>query len=378
MIDPAAPRARLILEDGAIFEGLSLGATRDAVGEVVFNTSMTGYQEMLTDPSYKGQLLVLTYPLIGNYGFNRRDFEASRAQPAGLIVRQPCFEPSHNASEQDLGSYLRAENLSAIYDLDTRALTLKIRSKGAMMGMITTRTDLDAALQDLRAAPRYGGQRFVEPQRMDKYNAPPVAADAKSPLKVALIDYGVKFNIVRLLNARGCDVRLAPYDADFGARVADLDVDGVVFSPGPGDPQLESAPGEGLRAALWRGVPVFGICLGHQLLAREFGAQTYKLKFGHRGGNQPVQDLASGKIKITAHNHGYAVSADDFPPELKITHINLNDNTVEGLAHKSLPLLTIQYHAEAAPGPTDAEYLFDQFVKMVAAYRLSKLSKESR
>ena len=366
--------AHLILADGTTYAGVGLGADKDAIGEVVFNTSMTGYQEMLTDPSYRGQLLVFTYPLIGNYGINKHDFEADTVQPNGVIVRQACDLPSHNASEYSLDAYLKKEQISGIAELDTRAITTKIRAKGAMMGMITTREDVASALADLRAAPNYNQQAMVSAARQQEYS-PHTATKPAQIFKVALVDYGVKNNIVRLLNKRGCDVYTIPYDADFGARIGELNVDGVVYSPGPGDPEFESLDGKIIRELLDKGVPVFGICLGHQLLAREFGATTYKLKFGHRGGNQPVKELETGDVAVTAHNHGYAVHAESIPAELAITHINLNDNTVEGIRHKELPLITIQYHAEAAPGPTDAEYIFDRFLELVKAYKATQVNQ---
>lgn len=372
--------AYLVLEDGSVHRGESFGAPRPGPGEVVFNTSMTGYQEVLTDPSYAGQLVTLTYPLVGNYGINPQDFESRQIRVAGLIIREHCDRPSHGRSDRTLDEFLRSQDIPGICGVDTRAITRRLREHGVMMGLLTTDSP-EAALAQLRAMPRYDEQDLVRtvsaPERYRWGNDGPetAAAGMDSPAataggppryRILVTDVGLKYNILRLLRQRGCEVIALPA-ATPAADLLALKPDGILLSPGPGDPQLLDYVVGNVRQILGR-VPVMGICLGHQLVARALGADTFKLKFGHRGGNHPVKDLATGRVYITAQNHGFAVNPDTLPAGLAVSHINLNDGTVEGLRHRDLPLFTIQYHSEASPGPRDNEYLFDQFLRMVSEF----------
>ena len=386
----------LVLEDGSVFTGTRLGAEGETTGEVVFNTSMTGYQEMLTDPSYGGQILVPTYPMIGNYGTSEADVESTRIQVNGFVVRDDCEEPSHPLSEGTIHDYLVDNGIPGISGVDTRAITRKLRSAGVMMGIITPNDDVETALTTLSKAPRYGEFDVVENVSTDDIYEWTGDAGEKSRaffdlrdrarqggmgidvergigqrdlgdnyMKVVVNDYGVKLNILRSLRARGCEVIVVPDDAS-AEDILGHKPDGVMLSPGPGDPELldrSVATAKGLAGK----VPMMGICLGHQVIARAFGASTFKLHFGHRGGNQPVKDLESGRVYVTAQNHGYAVDADGLPDSLEVSHINLNDQTIEGLRHKDMPIMTIQYHSEASPGPHDSEYLFDRFIGLIRA-----------
>ena len=365
----------MVLEDGSSYEGIRLGAEGEAVGEVVFNTSMTGYQEMLTDPSYGGQILVPTYPLIGNYGVNPEDSESGRIQVNGFVVRQDCDEPSHPLSTGTVHDYLLANGIPGVAGVDTRAIARKLRSRGVMMGIVTPREDAVAALDVLRASPRYGEVDVVSEVSTDEayeWDGAAGAASVRSldpraerrgPL-IVVTDYGVKLNILRCLYRRGCGVVVVPDDAS-AELILSHNPDGVVLSPGPGDPRLLDAATETAAKLLESGPPVMGICLGHQVIASALGASIFKLKFGHRGGNQPVRDTETGRVYVTAQNHGYAVDSDGLPPDVAVSHVNLNDGTVEGLRHTRLPVMTIQYHSEASPGPHDSEYLFDRFLEMV-------------
>ena len=376
-IRETAPPAWLVLEDGSVHRGEALGAELSGYGEVVFNTSMTGYQEVLTDPSYAGQLVTLTYPLVGNYGINPQDFESSRIRVAGLITREHCDQPSHGRSDRTLDEFLRSQNIPGISGVDTRAITRRLREHGVMMGMLTTESP-ETALARLAQMPRYDDQDLVrtvtasESYRWSAAGPQAFAADAAAlddadsgqpRPRIVVTDVGLKYNILRLLRERGCEVIAVP--ADTGAvDILAMRPSGILLSPGPGDPQLLDYVVDNVRQLLGR-TPVMGICLGHQLVARALGADTFKLKFGHRGGNHPVQDLNTGRVYITAQNHGFAVNPDTLPPGLEVSRINLNDGTVEGLRHRDLPLFTIQYHSEAAPGPRDNEYIFDEFLEMV-------------
>lgn len=358
------PDARLVLADGSVFEGTSIGVSGHADGEVVFNTSMTGYQEMLTDPSYAGQLLVLTYPIIGNYGINDAVEESSRIQPTGLIVREAADCPSHLLSTGTLDDYLKARGVIGIQGVDTRAITRRIRQHGVMPGTITTHESAAAAAQRLRSMPDYDNVNWVSTVTTDHVYDWDTASNAH---RVALLDGGVKRNIMRQLAARGCSVRIFPATARAEDILA-LKPDGIVLSPGPGDPRLlEGMVGEARQ--LIGKAPILGICLGHQIAAQALGAGTFKLPFGHRGGNHPVQDVLTGEVTITAQNHGYAVDADGLASSAYVSHINLNDQTVEGIALRDEPLLTIQYHSEACPGPLDNAAIFDRFVSMMATVR---------
>ena len=363
---PANP-ASLVLEDGSVFQGYAFGAEKSAYGEVVFNTSMTGYQEMLTDPSYAGQIVVATYPMIGNYGVNEQDFESRRVQVSGYVVREHCAEPSHSLSTATLDEFLSSQGVGGISGVDTRAITRRLRSKGVMMGMIAVDETKESVLERLRRLPRYGEVDFVEKVSTDQ----PYGWDQKSEgessssrkYRIVVDDYGLKYNILRMLRSRGCEVVAVPAGSS-ADDILDRSPNGVVLSPGPGDPELLDYAVDTAKGLVGR-VPILGICLGNQVLARAFGGKTFKLKFGHRGANHPVRDLASGLVHITAQNHGYAVDPDSLPPEIEVSHVNLNDGTVEGLRHTSLPIMSIQYHSEAAPGPLDNEYIFDRFLEMV-------------
>jgi carbamoyl-phosphate synthase small subunit len=360
-----ASPAYLILEDGSVHQGEAFGADTTGHGEVVFNTSMTGYQEVLTDPSYAGQLVTLTYPLVGNYGINQEDIESRRIQVAGLIVREHCDQPSHGRSKITLHEYLRSQGVPGISGVDTRAVTRRLRERGVMMGIITNQAP-ESTLARLKEIPRYGDLDLVRTVTTERRYAWDDPGGEPNPTthRILVTDSGLKYNILRLLRRRGCEVIALPATTTAEEMLA-LQPSGVVLSPGPGDPQLLDYIVENVRKLLGR-TPIMGICLGHQLAARALGADTFKLKFGHRGANHPVKDLSNGKVYITAQNHGYAVDPNTLPSNLEITHINLNDGTVEGLRHRDLPLFTIQYHSEASPGPQDNEYLFDQFLKVVA------------
>lgn len=359
-------RTRLVLANGRVFVGEQLGAVGEATGEIVFNTSMTGYQEMLTDPSYGGQLLVLTYPLVGNYGINSSDIESSAIQPSGLIIRSHCQTPSHNLSEGSLNYYLAKRGVAGITEVDTRAITLTIRDKGAMMARITPAEDVDKVVRELAKA-SYAEQELTEQQSWTDISEQLTYVGDKP--KIAIVNYGVKNSLIRLISEQNSEVDVLGYE-NWAEHFDKKQYDGLVFSPGPGNPEHVSVGGDALfRRLLADGLPIFGICLGHQILAQEMGGATYKLKFGHRGGNQPVQDVRTKRVYLTAHNHGYAVSADGLPSELEVTHININDGTIEGLRHKTKPVMSVQYHPEAAPGPHDAEYLFGEFLAMVEAHR---------
>jgi carbamoyl-phosphate synthase small subunit len=371
------------LEDGSVHQGETFGAEApgggEVVGEVVFNTSMTGYQEVLTDPSYAGQLVTLTYPLVGNYGINPSDVESRQIQVSGLIVREHCDRPSHGGSETTLHEYLRSQGIPGIAGVDTRAITRRLRNQGVMMGLITSEAP-ESALARLAESPRYDSVDYVrrvttEQQYRWDGPDPDLGPDlTASGHRILVTDAGLKYNILRLLRRRGCEVIALPA-ATSAQEMLDLEPAGILISPGPGDPQLLDYMVNNVKTLLGR-VPIMGICLGHQLVARALGADTFKLKFGHRGANHPVQDLRSGRVYITAQNHGYAVDPDTLPDGLEASHLSLNDGTVEGLRHRDLPLITIQYHSEAAPGPQDNEYLFDQFLDMVAQASPDKGGRE--
>ena len=362
-------KALLVLEDGAVFEGRPFGAATRTHGEVVFNTSMTGYQEALTDPSYAGQILVMTYPLQGNYGVNRIDVESRRIQVRGFVVREDCETPSHWRSEGTLHDYLAQRGIPGISGVDTRALTRRLRSVGVMMGTITSDESPQDALARLREMPRYDNVDFVpEVSTESPYDWPDDGplAQPEGPTAgphIVVVDLGVKYNILRILHGLGCRVTAVPCRST-AEDVLALRPDGVVLSPGPGDPAFLDYVVRSTEGLLGK-APIMGICLGHQVLGRAFGASTFKLKFGHRGANHPVRDLATGRIYITAQNHGYAVDADGLRGGAEVSHVNLNDGTVEGLRHRELPVLTIQYHSEASPGPLDNMYLSERFLAMV-------------
>ena len=376
--------ALLVLEDGTAFAGRPLGAAgrpggQATHGEVVFSTAMTGYQEMLTDPSYAGQILTLTYPLAGNYGINGEDVESKRIQVRGLVVREACDLPSHWRSDMTLHEYLASQDVVGISGIDTRALTRRLRRAGVMMGTITVDETVEEALARLRSLPPYGETDYArqvtagEPYDWPGEGKPcpgRVSADLSAPAgtatrHVVVMDTGLKYNILRLLRLRGCRVTAVPCTTSADDLLA-LAPDGIVFSPGPGDPALLDYAVATVKSLIGK-KPVLGICLGHQLLGRAFGAKTFKLKFGHRGANHPVKDLLTGRVYITAQNHGYALDPDGLSSGLEVSQVHLNDGTVEGLLHRSEPLLSIQYHSEASPGPLDNVYVFDRFLQMIEA-----------
>ncbi len=363
-------KALLVLEDGSVFEGMAFGALpgKGAHGEVVFNTSMTGYQEALTDPSYAGQILVMTYPLQGNYGINRQDVESKRIQVRGFVVREECPLPSHWQSEMTLHEYLATNGVPGIAGVDTRALTRRLRSVGVMMGAIAIDEPAESALARLRDLPRYDNVDFL-PEVSTEVPYQWTVEDENRRPHIAVLDLGVKYNILRILSGLGCRVTALPCRTDAEDILA-LKPAGVVLSPGPGDPALLDYLVKTVEGLLGQ-VPIMGICLGHQVLGRAFGAKTFKLKFGHRGANHPVRDLSTGRVYITAQNHGYAVDGDGLRRGAEVSHVNLNDGTCEGLRHRDLPVLSIQYHSEASPGPHDNMYLFERFLAMVRNFGVS-------
>jgi|SRR5579863_326041 len=362
-------KALLILEDGSHFFATSFGAEGESIGELVFNTSMTGYQEILSDPSYEGQMVIMTYPLIGNYGINLEDFESRAPFLEGLIVREHCTLPSNWRSRQTLGAYLKEKGILGVEGLDTRALTQKIRNRGAMQAVLST-VDLDpeSLCRKLAASPGLVGQDLVqrvtcsEPYDWREGPEDRTARSADRP-RVVVYDFGVKRNILRSLVRFGCQVQVVPARFPVQEALA-YKPDGLLLSNGPGDPEAVDYAIRTTAEFIGR-MPIFGICLGHQILSLALGGKTYKLKFGHHGGNQPVMDLRTQTVQITAHNHGFAVDAASLESEIVITHVNLNDRTVEGMRHRRLPIFSVQYHPEAAPGPHDAHQMFKEFVEVL-------------
>ncbi|WP_324717659.1 glutamine-hydrolyzing carbamoyl-phosphate synthase small subunit [Carboxydochorda subterranea] len=350
--------AWLALEDGAVYEGEAIGRAADAWGEVVFTTVVTGYQEVLTDPSYRGQIVVFTQPLVGNYGTFPGALESSRAQVNGVIMRELCDLPDAHPGAARLEQWLVEQGIPGLSGVDTRALTRRLRSRGAMRGVISAQArPARELIEAARRVPGLSEQPLVEEVSAGE----PYHVGTGPGPRVVVVDLGVKRHIVTHLVQRGCRVTVVPSRFTAG-EIRALHPDGVVLSNGPGDPAVLDGPIATARELCSSGIPIFGICLGHQILALALGGSTYKLKFGHRGGNHPVKDLETGRVFITTHNHGYAVDEAQLPPDLIVTHRSLNDGTVEGLRHRSLPVWSVQYHPEATPGPQESAYLFDRFV----------------
>ncbi|MGA9996110.1 MAG: glutamine-hydrolyzing carbamoyl-phosphate synthase small subunit [Pyrinomonadaceae bacterium] len=355
--------ALLALEDGRTFRGCAWGALGEVCGEMVFNTSMSGYQEVLTDPSYAGQIVCMTYPLIGNYGVNAADAESKRPWVEGFVVKEASRMASNWRSEETLGDYLKRWNIVAIEGIDTRALVRHIRDKGAMRACLSTvDTDEESVIEKARRSPAMENRELASVVTCEQPYV--VQAEGEERFHVVCYDFGVKMNSLRELARKGCRVTVVPADTS-AEEVLRQHPDGIFLSNGPGDPASMSAVVEEVKRVAESGVAVFGICFGHQLLGRAFGGTTYKLRFGHRGGNQPVKDLQQGTVEITSHNHGFAVKAESLPAEIEVTHINLNDNCVEGMRHRVLPIFSVQYHPEAAPGPHDAEHHFQRFIQLM-------------
>jgi carbamoyl-phosphate synthase small subunit len=373
--------AILALEDGRCFEGTAFGATGTTTGEICFNTSMTGYQEVITDPSYRGQIVSMTYPQIGNYGINPEDAESEEPHIRAFVIGELCEVPSNWRSSQSLSAYLAENKVLGIEGIDTRALTKHLRSRGAMRACVSTELDCEAAIAAAKASPSMEGMDYVKEvstpvsyvwsQESREWALPNVSTGATDaylklpPLRHRIVayDFGLKYNILRRLRQSGFEVEVVN-SRTTAAEVLAKNPDGLFLSNGPGDPAALGYIHQEIRNLIGK-LPVFGICLGNQILAHAYGGNTYKLKFGHRGGNQPVKDLRSGKISITSQNHGFAVDGANLPDSVEVTHINLNDDTIEGIRHKDYPIFSVQYHPEAAPGPNDATYFFDEFAALI-------------
>ena len=370
-------KALLVLADGTVFEGRSLGSAGETMGELVFNTSMMGYQEILTDPSYRGQIVIMTYPLIGNYGINDEDVESQRPWVEGFVVKESSGIASNWRSQRGLDDFLEENGIVGIQGIDTRALTRHIRDKGAQEGVISTGDlNLKSLIKKARKSEGIVGRDLVRDVTCTKgyqwrngkwrlghgYER---RGEKRRQYSVVAYDFGIKYNILRMLTEAGCDVTVVPASTT-PSEVLDLDPDGIFLSNGPGDPEGVPYVIEAVKSLIGKR-PIFGICLGHQILALALEARTFKLKFGHRGGNHPVMDMTTNKVEITVQNHSFAVDADTLPDEIELTHINLNDKTVEGIRHRELPVFSVQYHPEASPGPHDATYLFDRFVELMEA-----------
>ena len=372
-------KAILALADGKYFTGKALGAVGEITGEVVFNTSMTGYQEILTDPSYHGEIVTMTYPQIGNYGINPEDVESAKPYLSGFVVKEACPFPSNFRSEMSLDTYLKENNIVSIEGIDTRALVRHIRTVGAQTGIISsTDTNPESLIEKARQAPSIVGRDLVKEVTCPAPYRPTEGvwklgegyadcSQTEKTYKVIAYDFGIKRNILRNLTTLGCDVTVVPATTT-AEEVLKMNPDGVFLSNGPGDPEPLHYAQENIQKLLGK-VPVFGICLGHQLLSIASGGRTYKLKFGHRGGNQPVLDYKRQQVEITSQNHGFAVDEKSLGDDIKVTHINLNDNTVEGIQLLSSPAFSVQYHPEASPGPHDAQYLFERFIDLMKEHK---------
>jgi carbamoyl-phosphate synthase small subunit len=375
--------AILALEDGRCFEGTAFGASGTTTGEICFNTSMTGYQEVITDPSYRGQIVSMTYPQIGNYGINPEDAESKQPHIRAFVIGELCEVPSNWRSSQSLSAYLAEHQVLGIEGIDTRALTKHLRSRGAMRACVSTELDGPAAVAAAQAAPSMAGMDYVQEvstaesyvwtDESGEWVLPNASIGEDGPHRslppvrhrIVAYDFGLKYNILRRLRQAGFEVEVVNSRTS-AAEVLAKNPDGVFLSNGPGDPAALGYIHEEIRSLIGK-TPVFGICLGNQILAHAFGGSTFKLKFGHRGGNQPVKDLRTGKISITSQNHGFAVDPDSLPPEIEVTHVNLNDGTVEGMRHREFPVFSVQYHPEAAPGPNDASYFFEEFAALISS-----------
>ena len=349
---------QLILEDGTVYKGYAFGADIESVGEVVFNTAMTGYQETLSDPSYNGQIVTFTYPLIGNYGINRDDFESMRPCIKGMIVKELCDTPSNFRNEKTLDEALKAFNIPGIAGIDTRSLTRKIRTKGVIKGcLVSIDKNVDEVVAELN-------KTNLPTNQIEQVSSKSISPALGRGRRVVLVDLGMKIGIVRELTTRGCDVIVVPHNIK-AEELLRLEPDGVMLTNGPGDPEDAKESIEMIREIIGK-VPIFGICMGHQLISLACGAKTYKLKFGHRGANHPVKNLITGRVDITSQNHGYAVDIDSLKnTDLELTHIAINDRSCEGVRHKKYSVFSVQYHPEAAPGPHDSSYLFDEFIKNI-------------
>lgn len=367
-------KALIALEDGRTFTGRSFTGPGEAIGEIVFNTGMSGYQEILTDPSYKGQIITMTYPLIGNYGVNDEDMESTSIHPGAFLVKEYNAVPSNFRSQATLADFLRTHKVLGVEGFDTRALTKHIRQRGALKGVVSTLDlDKDSLVQKAKSWSGLVGHDMVSqvtcsaPYGWAAHGVAPgsnFTSAMPGKYKVVVFDFGLKFNQLRLLSERGCQVQVVPATTS-AKEVLDMNPDGIFLSNGPGDPAGVPGVVETIQSLLGK-KPVFGICLGHQILGLAYGGSTYKLKFGHRGSNQPVKDLLTGKVEITAQNHGFCVDINSLDQnDVELTHINLNDNSVEGMRHKKHPAFSVQYHPENAPGPHDSIYLFDRFIEMM-------------
>ena len=354
----------MVLEDGRTFEGISFGAEGETFGEMVFNTSMSGYQEILTDPSYAGQIVCMTYPMIGNYGVNESDVESRRPWVEGFVVREVSRVHSNWRAGGSLQEYLKENNIIGIEQIDTRALVRHIRDKGAMRaGISTVESDSKKLLERVLASPAMNDRELATTVTVAETFDYPAMDETR--FHVVAYDFGVKTNSLREFAKYGCKITVVPAETP-AEEVLALKPDGIFLSNGPGDPASMKRVVEEIKKLTESEIPMFGICLGHQILGQVFGGGTFKMKFGHRGGNQPIKDLTTGKVEIASHNHGFAVEAGSLPPSVEVTHVNLNDNTIAGLRHKTLPIFSVQYHPESAPGPHDSEYLFERFVKLMS------------
>lgn len=364
----------LVLEDGSVFSGEGFGAVTELLGEVVFNTGMTGYQEVLTDPSYCGQIVTMTYPLIGNYGINPEDFESRAPWVRGFVVKELCLQPSHWQAVKSLSAYLAENGIPGLAGIDTRALTRHLRTAGTMRGLIVTTMDESMPTPDTIAGWVVKAQGFQMHNQVQEVSTPHPYRVFGGGHRVTVVDYGLKENIIRCLKAADCDLTVVPASTS-ASEILALRPDGIMLTNGPGDPTDLPGSIEAVKTLLAYGrLPVFGICLGHQIMSLAMGGSTYKLKYGHRGANHPVKDFITGRVYITSQNHGYAVDETSLnPTDIAITHRNLNDSTVEGMTHLHKPIFSVQYHPEAAPGPEENRYLFDRFFGLMDKIRPMKL-----